>query len=82
MTELGVTPGVTAVAAHYGGLLDGLVIDQADAEEASVLRGMGLEALVTDAVMVTDEDRARLAGEVLAFARGLESADLLDRRAS
>ena len=30
MRELGVEPGVTAVARHYGGLLDGLVIDACD----------------------------------------------------
>ncbi len=82
MTELGVTPGVAAVAEHYAGVLDGLVIDRADADAAPVLRGMGLQALATDAVMVSDDDRARLAGEVLAFALSLEGGSRLHRRAS
>lgn len=71
MAELGATPGVAAVAEHYGGLLSGLVIDTVDAGEAGVLRGGGVEPLVTEAVMRTDEDRIRLARETLAFAESL-----------
>jgi LPPG:FO 2-phospho-L-lactate transferase len=67
MSELGVTPGVVAVAEHYRGLLDGLVIDSADAGEAAALRTAGVEPLVTRAVMLSDEDRTRLAQETLAF---------------
>jgi len=80
MTELGVTPGVTAVAAHYRGLLYGLVIDRADADEAAALHGLGVEPLVTASVMISDEDRVRLARETLAFAAGLPSQG--HRRAS
>jgi LPPG:FO 2-phospho-L-lactate transferase len=71
MAELGVTPGVQAVARHYGGLLDGLVIDTADRDEASALRALSLEPLVTGSVMHTDDDRVRLARETLAFAAEL-----------
>jgi LPPG:FO 2-phospho-L-lactate transferase len=67
MTELGVTPGVVAVAEHYRGLLDGLVIDTADAGEAAALRQAGVEPLVTEVIMATDQDRMRLAQETLAF---------------
>ena len=67
MAELGVSPGVLAVAGHYRGLLDGLVVDPVDAAAAAALRKAGVEPLVTEAVMVTDEDRVRLAQETLAF---------------
>jgi LPPG:FO 2-phospho-L-lactate transferase len=81
MTELGVTPGVVAVAEHYRGLLDGLVVDTADAGEAAALRKAGVEPLVTEAVMVTDQDRMRLAQETLAFC-ALFSETAQRRRAS
>jgi LPPG:FO 2-phospho-L-lactate transferase len=71
MTELGATPDVAAVADHYGGLLDGLVVDGADREAADALTAQGLLTLVTGAVMITDDDRIRLARETLAFARTL-----------
>jgi LPPG:FO 2-phospho-L-lactate transferase len=71
MRELGATPGSLAVARHYGGLLDGLVIDAADRDDAAALRGASIEPLVTGTVMVTDDDRIRLARETLAFAAEL-----------
>jgi LPPG:FO 2-phospho-L-lactate transferase len=71
MRELGVEPSSASVARHYGGLLDGLVVDGADEAEAPALRVLGVEALVTATVMASDEDRIRLAGETLAFAAGL-----------
>lgn len=80
MQELGITPGVTAVAEHYAGLLSGLVVDEADEAEARALRTRGVSTLVTGAVMVTDEDRVRLARDTLAFAQSL--TPLAQRKAS
>jgi LPPG:FO 2-phospho-L-lactate transferase len=77
MQELGVTPGVAAVAAHYEGLLAGLVVDRSDAEAADALR---LPTLSTGAVMRTDEDRIQLAGDTWAFATSLAAQP--HRRAS
>lgn len=71
MTELGVTPGLAAVARHYGVLIDGLVADVADAEEAAALAAEGLPTHTTGSIMVTDDDRRRLARETLEFALGL-----------
>lgn len=71
MTELGVTPGVLAVADHYRGMLGGLVIDRADKADAAALRTRGVEPLVTRAVMKSDADRERLARETLELALGL-----------
>jgi len=71
MRELGVEPSVRAVADHYRGLLDALVIDHADAAHADAL---GVPALVTQAIMTTDQDRRRLAQETLDLALSLGRA--------
>jgi len=68
MTELGLPVTVQAVAEHYRDLLDGLVIDDADADQADHL---GLPVAVTGTVMQTLEDRDRLARAVLDFASAL-----------
>lgn len=71
MTELGHVPSAAAVAQFYSGLLDGFVIDRADAQQAELIRATGVEVLVADTVMLTDADRARLARETLEFAATL-----------
>ncbi len=69
---LGGDSSATGVARHYveryPGLLDGLLIDDADASQAIAIEGLGVAVLVTAAVMFDEPDRARLAGELLAFA--------------
>jgi len=52
-------------------LLEGLVIDTLDADQAPTIEALGIDVLVTDAVMRSDEDRARLAAEVVDFGRSL-----------
>jgi LPPG:FO 2-phospho-L-lactate transferase len=70
MRSLGHEPSAAGIAAFYRDLaLDGLVIDTVDAEAADAIRAGGTEVLVTDAIMRDAEDSARLAGEVLCFAR-------------
>lgn len=73
MTELGLTPGVAAVAAHYAGLIDGLIVDDADHREAAAVERLGIAAHVTATVMRTDEDRMALARDTLAFATALRA---------
>jgi LPPG:FO 2-phospho-L-lactate transferase len=65
MSELGTPVTNAAIAAHYHGLIDGLVIDHADAAAA---RDSLLPHCVTATLMRTLDDRERLAREVLAFA--------------
>lgn len=66
LRELGLEPGPAAVAAHYGDLIDGLVIDHADTAD------LARPALLrTDILMRGDAGQQRLAAEVLAFARSL-----------
>ncbi len=71
LASLGHEPSARGVAQLYSGLLDGFVLDRADATEASDVEELGVSSLVTEAVMTDDSTRARLASEVLAFASGL-----------
>ena len=71
MQELGVAPDVRAIAEHYEGLVDGLVLDPADAHLAQAVEALGPATLVTPTVMSTDEDRITLAYDSLAFAVAL-----------
>lgn len=71
MREMGVEPGVTAIARHYDELLQGLVIDDADADQAGALTSLGVRTLVTQSIMHADEDRIRLAVETLSLAEAL-----------
>jgi LPPG:FO 2-phospho-L-lactate transferase len=66
MTELGLAPCAAAIAAHYGGLLDGFVLDRMDIAEA---REISVATYSTDILMRGRRDRIRLAREVLGFAR-------------
>ncbi|MDB5451549.1 MAG: LPPG:Fo 2-phospho-L-lactate transferase [Caulobacteraceae bacterium] len=77
MAELGAQASGLGIAAHYRGLIDGLVIDSRDAAEAAALEGQGLAVLAVPSVMITDEDRARLARDCLGFARRLAPAEAL-----
>lgn len=73
-TELGITPSARAVAAHYGELLAGFVIDLQDEEQASAIRQTGQAVLVTDTLMKNQTDRQRLAQEVLQFSLQMEKS--------
>jgi len=80
MAELGVEPGVVALADHYLGLIDGLIIDHANAGDVQALRDRGVDVLVTEAVMSDDAGRLRLAREVLTFATTLKVSAMADDR--
>jgi LPPG:FO 2-phospho-L-lactate transferase len=60
----GVAPDAGGVARYYGDLVDAVVADEA-------VEGLGLPLLQTDTLMADPAARARVAGEVLAFAEGL-----------
>ena len=74
MAELGAEVSALAIARHYSGLLDGLVIDAADAALAPAIEAEGLRVAVTGTVMRSAADRARLAEAVISFARTLEES--------
>lgn len=71
MRELAIETSVRAIAAHYRGLIDALVIDATDAAAAA---GLEVPAYATRTLMTTLDDRIRLARFVLECARGLRTA--------
>ena len=69
MTELGLDPSAAGVAARYGDLLDGYVLDEIDAGSVT-----GLPVFVTHTLMKTLADRENLARVTL------EAADRIGRQ--
>ena len=66
MHELGIKSSAESIARHYRGLIDGLVIDTADAvEAANASASIGIPVFPTATLMTTLEDRVRLARFVL-----------------
>jgi len=76
MTELGHEPSARRVALEYLKLIDGFVIDTADAAGADDVRASGIEVLVANTVMRTVEDRKTLASAVLGFAQSIRERRL------
>ena len=71
LRSLGHEVSPVGVARIYAGLIDGMVIDEADGALAPIIRDMGMEVTVTDTIMQSEADRARLAAEALQFCAGL-----------
>lgn len=74
MQELGLEISAATVAAHYRGLVTGMVIDAADAALAPRIAAMGIAVRPAATLMRSAEDRRRLAGDCLALARALRAA--------
>lgn len=68
MQELGAPVSPAAVAAHYGALLDGMVVDQRDGPQ-----NLAIAQSSTDTLMLSLEDRVRVAREALTLADRLRS---------
>lgn len=68
MRELGLPVAAHAVAAHYAGLIDGYLLDAADAAEAERIE---VPCRTTATLMREESDKVRLAAEVLRFAEAL-----------
>lgn len=72
MTELSIPNDAVSVARHYGGLIDGFVIDQQDAALEPTIAALGIATVVTQTVMLSLADRRNLADDVLRFIRRLK----------
>jgi len=68
LRELGYEPSSLSVARRYADFLDMLVIDSVDRDQRLEIERLGVRVLVTETLMSSMEDRARLAGAVLDFA--------------
>ena len=80
MQELGMASTATAVADHYGDLLDGFVLDVEDQALADDI-GRAVPVRVTGTIMSNLEDKRAVARTVLDFAAGLNRGRQ-NRRAS
>ena len=75
MTERGIAPSAAAIAAHYGGLIDGFVLDEADRPQASAIAATGVAVEVSATVMTARTEKQALARAVLAFAGRIGAKD-------
>lgn len=71
MSVIGRPPTVVGLAEAYRGVIDGLVIDEQDANRADEIEALGIRVLCTETVMRSLADRERLARETVAFAKSL-----------
>lgn len=67
MEELGLEVSPVGVARHLQDVLTAFVIDHADEAYQDAVTDLGLRTLVTNTVMHNDEDKVRLAQEVVEF---------------
>lgn len=68
MKELGQEVSPTGVARHLNDVVTGFVLDHVDQAHQEAINALGLRTFVTGTVMLNDEDRVRLARDVLEFA--------------
>jgi LPPG:FO 2-phospho-L-lactate transferase len=73
MRELGINPSAASIADHYAGLIDGFLLDEKDAALAGQI---DLPVGLSRTLMLSLDDRERVAADVLNFAATLRS----DRR--
>ena len=68
MKELGIAPSPLAVIEHYRGLIDGFVLDSRDAHLSDRI---DIPVKICDTLMLTLEDRQRVASSALDLATAL-----------
>ncbi|MEX2615850.1 MAG: 2-phospho-L-lactate transferase [Alphaproteobacteria bacterium] len=71
LAELRRPSSALAIAEHYRGLIDGFIIDTADAGSADAISELGSQVRITNTVMKSIQDRVSLARDVVAFAQEL-----------
>ena len=76
LADLGHEVSAHGVAALYGTLIDGMVIDEVDEALAPRIEALGMAVLVTQTVMRDVDDRRRLAAETVAFGSTLRAASM------
>ena len=65
MAEFGVESSCVGVARQYVGLCDVFVIDNVDATRAGEIESLGMDVLVCNTIMTSDEDKTDLARKAL-----------------
>lgn len=69
MGELGLALNLQSIVGHYRGLIDGFILDEADASQAPAL---AIPVLTTGTIMRTLDDRIRLAEAAIDFCLGFQ----------
>jgi len=78
MRELGRDVSARSVAMEYLHIIDGFVLDEADAELAEGIRASGIQVTSAKTIMRTVDDRIALARTVLDFALSVREAKVLE----
>lgn len=73
MDELGIPASVEAVAEHYRGLVDAMVIDWKDAGAHDAIAQLGMRALTVNTIMTTLDERIALARDVIDIAGTIDT---------
>jgi LPPG:FO 2-phospho-L-lactate transferase len=73
MRDFGIRPATTAIARHYLGLIDGIVIDTTDAASEAQILELGLTVRTAQTIMRAHNDRINLARECLSLAEELSA---------
>ena len=81
MHELGRDVSARSVAMEYLRIIDGFVIDEADAGLAEGIRASGIQVISAKTIMRTVDDRIALAQTVLDFAQSTREAKLREEEA-
>jgi len=76
MADLGMTATARGAGAFYAGLIDGFVVDHAD---AAAVQDLGVDIEAANTLMVTLDDKIALAGTVLGVADRLASSGAVRR---
>jgi LPPG:FO 2-phospho-L-lactate transferase len=71
MRDRGLGRSPLSIAQHYGGLVDGWIIDNADRVYASAIAALGCKVQIRNTIMRTLDDKRRLAQDALEFASQL-----------
>ena len=71
LASLGHEASALGVARLYAGLVERFVIDEVDAGLAPAIEALGMKVSVLPTVMVSDDDRARLAAALLELVEGM-----------
>ena len=74
MRELGREPSPLSAAGEYLRLIDGFIIDKEDAHLSESVRSLGIDVMVSQTVMRTEDSRLSLARSALEFARQIRAA--------
>ncbi len=71
MREMGLEVSAAAVAAHYGDLIDGYILDDRDQDLLAAVAAIGVAATSTATIMSSLDDKISLARFALEFAEGV-----------